>query len=258
MSAIDFQLLDDEKIDDSIIKRDFITIYHQSGFDVNNENSNNNFYFGENHNFIQVGNGYLEFDIKTRKDNNDNFSITFPGHDVIRLLNNASAYTLHDARISTSSGVEIEQNKFVGPKSTVMRLVTQKDGDLSTFFDIIDESEAGIDNSSIKQTPINNHTAYNRCIVRGHLPLEYIFGFCKSFEKITKGLGFELDLRTSNRKRVILYTTLADDYDNVTINYTSLSIPKIIPSPETQVHFDEAISKTFTLSFESWTLTGTP
>ena len=57
MSAEDFQLIDDSKIDDSIIKRDFINIYHQSGVNVNIENSQIKFYFGENHNFIQVGNG---------------------------------------------------------------------------------------------------------------------------------------------------------------------------------------------------------
>ena len=51
--------------------------------------------------------------------------------DLIRLVNNAFAYAIHDARISTSSGVVIEQNKFVGPVSTMKRLVTQKDGDLS-------------------------------------------------------------------------------------------------------------------------------
>ena len=79
-----------------------------------------------------MGNGYLEFDIKYRKDNNDNFSITAPGHDIIRLVNNAFAYTVHDARISTSSRIEIERNKNTGPVSTKMRLVTKKDSDLST------------------------------------------------------------------------------------------------------------------------------
>ena len=68
MSAVDFQLVDDKKTDDSVIKRDFIKIYHQSGADVNNKNSNINFVFGKNHNFVQVGNGYLNFDIKIRKD----------------------------------------------------------------------------------------------------------------------------------------------------------------------------------------------
>ena len=134
-----------------------------------------------------------------------------------------------------------------------MRIVTQKDGDLSTYFDIIDESEAGIDNLSLKQILINNHTADNRSNIRGHLPLEYIFGFAKSFEKITKGLGFELKLRTSNRKRDISFTNLVDDDVNGTINNISLFIPQIIPSPETQVNFNESISKTFTSSYESWT-----
>ena len=60
-----------------------------------------------------------------------------------------------------------------------MRLVTQKDGDLSTYFDIIDKSEAGIDNSSLKQILINSHTPNNRGFIGGHLLFEYIFGFCK-------------------------------------------------------------------------------
>ena len=73
MSAGDFQLIDEEKIDDSIIKRDFIKFYHQSGANVNNENSNIKFYFGENFNFVQVGNGYSEFDIRIRRAIGNNF-----------------------------------------------------------------------------------------------------------------------------------------------------------------------------------------
>ena len=72
-------------------------------------------------------------------------------------------------------------------------------------------------------------------------------------KKIMKGLGFELDLRTSNRKQDILYSTLDDNDVNVTINSISLFIPQLIPSSETQVNFNQAISETFTLSFESWT-----
>ena len=181
MSAEDFQLIDNEKIDDSIIKRDFIKIYHQSGANVDAENSQIKFHFGENHNFIQVGNGYLEFDIRIRRDDGNAFTIVAPGNDIIRLVNNAFAYTIHDARISTSAGVEIEQNKYVGPSSTIMRLITQKDGDLSTYFDVTDESEDKINNSSLKKILIDNHTEANRGLIRGHLPLEYIFGFARSF-----------------------------------------------------------------------------
>ena len=194
MSAEHFQLIDNEKIDDSIIKRDFIKIYHQSGSNVDAENSQIKFYFGENHNFIQVGSGYLEFDLGVSRADGNPFTIVAPGNDIIRLVNNAFAYTIHDARISSSSGVEIEQNKYVGPISTIMRLVTQKDGDLSTYFDIIDESEDGINNSSIKQILIDNYTEANRGLIQGRLPLESIYGFWRSFKKISKGLGFELDL----------------------------------------------------------------
>ena len=35
MSLVDFQLVDDESIDNSIIKRDFIKIYHQQGAQLN-------------------------------------------------------------------------------------------------------------------------------------------------------------------------------------------------------------------------------
>ena len=64
-----------------------------------------------------------------------------------------------------------------------MRLVTEKDGDLSTYFDIIDESEDEINFSSLKKILIDNHTEGNRGLIRGHLPLEFIVGFCKSFKK---------------------------------------------------------------------------
>ena len=135
MSAEVFQLIDIENIDDSIIKRDFIKNYHQSGANVDAENSQIKFYFCENHIFIQVGNGYLEFDIRVRR-NVGPFRIPVidgDPNDISRLVNNELAYISHDARISTSAGVKIEQNKNFGPISTIMRLVTQKDGDLSTY-----------------------------------------------------------------------------------------------------------------------------
>ena len=69
----------------------------------------------------------------------------------------------------------------------------------------IDLNEINI--SSLKKILINNHTEANRGLIRGHLPLQYLFSFARSFIKITKGLGFELDLRTPNRKQDVLYTT---------------------------------------------------
>ena len=82
MSTEDFQLIDDSKIDDSIIKRDFMKIYHQNGAEVNIENQNIKIYFGENLNFIQIGKRYLEIDIDVRTDRTN-----FTNADEIRLVN---------------------------------------------------------------------------------------------------------------------------------------------------------------------------
>ena len=112
--------------------------------------------------------------------------------------------------MSTSAGVEIEQNNKCRPISTVMRLITEKDGDLSACFDLIDETEGEFDNSSLKKILINNHTDANKGLVRDHLPLEYEVVFCIKVKKNNQRSWFELDLRTSKSKRDILYTTLGD------------------------------------------------
>ena len=118
------------------------------------------------------------------------------------MVNNAFAYIFQEGRLSTSAGVEIEHNKNLGNVSTIMRLLTEKDGDLSTYFDKINEADAGINNSTLKKMLINSHTnADNKGKIKANLPLEYIFGFCRTFKKITKGLGFELQLKTSNEKK---------------------------------------------------------
>ena len=67
MSLEDFQLLDNEPLDNSIIKRDFTKIYHRQGDQLNQSDQNIEFIFGENNNYHQIGNAYLEFNITVRK-----------------------------------------------------------------------------------------------------------------------------------------------------------------------------------------------
>ena len=247
MSAEDFQLIDDSKIDDSIIKRDFIKLYHQHGAEVDNKNQNIKFYFGENLNYIQISNSYLEIDITVRKADGTNFTDA----DLIRLVNNALAYVFQEG--STAAGVEIEHNKNLGNVSTIMRLLTQKDGDLSSYFDKNNEAGDGINDSTLKHLLIDSHdNDDNKSKIRANLPLEHIFGFCKTFKKITKGLGFELQLKTSNEKNNILYTTFGGNDVDVTINSIYLYIPSLVPSAEQQQMFNEAIRENFTLSFDAW------
>ena len=249
MSAEDFQLIDDSKIDESIIKRDFIKIYHQHGAEVNNEKQNKKIYFGENLNYIQIGNSYLEIDIEVRKADGTNFA----NADQIRLVNIGLAYVFQEGRLSTSAGTEIEHNKNLGNVSTIMRLLTQKDGDLSSHFDKIGETEAEINNTTLKHMLINCHTNDdNRGKIRANLPLEHIFGFCKTFKKITKELGFELQIKTSAEKQNIIYTTLGGNDIIVTINSIYPFISSLFPSPEQQQQFSESTRQSFTLSFDLW------
>ena len=169
------------------------------------------------------------------------------------MVNNGLSYIFQEGRLSTSAGTEIELNKNLGNVSTIMRILTQKDGDLSSYFDKMDEREAGIANSTLKHLHIDSHTNDdNKGKIRANLPLEHIFGFCKTFKKITKGLGFELQLKTSNEKLNIIYTTLGGNDGNVTINSIYLYIPSLVPSAEQQQIFNKAIRENFKLSFFAW------
>ena len=245
MSLEDFQLIDNEPIDNSIVKRDFTKVYHQSGANLIDVNQNIEFIFGENNNYHQIGNAYLEFDITVR-----NTGGNFTNASVIRLVNNAFAFCFKEATLNTTGGMDIEVNKYIGPVSTIMRMLTSKDGDLSSYFD--KNGESVLDNGNpLKQILINNHPQEaKKGKIKGQLALEHIFGFCKTFKKITKNLGFHLIFKM-NDLQDILFTTIADDI-NVTINSLYLYVPQLIPNTQTQVMFNEAMMNNYTITFDSW------
>ena len=245
MSLEDFQLIDNEPIDDSIVKRDYTKVYHQQGANLNDSNQNVEFLFGENNNYYQIGNAYLEFDITVR-----NTAGNFTDASAIRLVNNAFAYCFSQATLSTTGGMDLEDIKYVSQVSTIMRLLTSKDSDLSSYFDKDGESVINNDNP-LKKILINNHAQeVKKGKIKGHLALEHIFGFCRSFKKITKNLGFHLKFKMNDLQDII-FTTIADDI-NVTINSLYLYVPKLIPSTSTQVMFNEAIMNNYTITFDSW------
>ena len=188
MSLEDFQLLDNKPFDKSIIKRDFLKIYHQQGTQLNQSDQIVEFFFGENNNYHQVGNSYLEFDITIRREDDANFG----NGSRIRLTNNAFAYCFKEARLGITSGSDLDHNKYVGQVSTIMRVLFCKVGDLLPQFDNINEGngDADIDSTSLKKMLIDNHNVtgqeVNKGKIKGHLALENIFVFCKSFKKLQK------------------------------------------------------------------------
>ena len=132
-----------------------------------------------------------------------------------------------------------------------MRALISKDRDFLFHFDKTEESEAEIENTSIRHQLINNHgLTANKGKIKGVLPLEQFFGFYKTFLKITKQLGLHLTLKTVDLQDTI-YTTLGD---NIEVNFDKLFlfVPILVPDAETQIMFIDSIKDSFTLSFDSW------
>ena len=67
MSLEDFQSIDNETIDISVIKRDFIKTYRQQGALLNDLDQNIIFVFGENNDYSQISNAYLQYDKTVKK-----------------------------------------------------------------------------------------------------------------------------------------------------------------------------------------------
>ena len=81
------------------------------------------FIFGENSNYYQIGNAYLQFQSTLRVNGGH---VDDDDIDVIRLVNNASVHLFEKATISTTGGSENEMNKHVGPISTIMKNFNKK------------------------------------------------------------------------------------------------------------------------------------
>ena len=148
MNLEDFQLLDNEIFDNSIVKRDFMKVYHRQGAQLNDSNQNIKFIFGENNNYHQIGNDYLEYDITVQDP-----AAVFDNNIRIRLTNNGLAYIFQEAVLPTTSGSNLEHIKFVGQISTIARVLTGKDGDLLSQFDKFNEGNTNddFDSTSLKK-----------------------------------------------------------------------------------------------------------
>ena len=182
MSLEDFQLIDNETIDNSIITRDFLKIYHQQAADLSDQNIE--FIFGENNNYHQIGNAYVQYEITIEKDVAVAADRVLVNGDAVRLVNHAFDYCFIEAPLRTTGGSDVEHNKYVGQVSTIMRALTSKVGDLLSHFDKIEQSEAEIENTSLHHHLFNNDDLpANKGKIEGQLPLEHIFGFCRTLKE---------------------------------------------------------------------------
>ena len=252
----DFQLLGNKPFDNSIIKRDFTKVCHGQRDQLNQPDQSIEIIFGESNNYHQIGNAYLEFNITARKNDDTNFHY----EDPVRLVNNGFAFCFKEARLSTTIGSDIEINKFCGRVSTILRVIPNKDGDLLSQFDInennipIPERLADLP-PQIRSTPhqkmlFNNHTDANKDKINGYLYIEDFFGFCKTFKKVIKNLGFNIVFKTNDLQNII-FSSMADDII-VTIDNWYLYVPNFLPNVETQVRFNEATQNNYKISFDEY------
>ena len=92
MSLEDFQLLDEESFDNSIVKRDYLRVYHQQDANLKDSDQHVEFIFGENNNYHQIGFAYLEQNIRVQ-----NHAAAFDDNSRIKLTINGLAYVFHEA-----------------------------------------------------------------------------------------------------------------------------------------------------------------
>ena len=159
MNIEDFQLLDKETFDNSITKREFLKVYHQQGAQLNQSDQNNDLIFGENNNYHQIGNAYLEFNTTVRINDTTNFH----NDDPVRLVNNGFDFCFKEARLSTTIGSDIENNIFYGQVSTFMKVISNKDGDLLYQFDNINENDIPVLERLLNLPPQIRDTPHQNC-----------------------------------------------------------------------------------------------
>ena len=132
-------------------------IHHQQAANLYDFHQNIEFKIREKIVYHQIGNAYLQNQLKREKDVALAVKRGLVNGDVIRLVNNALAYCFKEARLSTTGGSDIEHNIYLGQNSTITRALTGKNGDLLSHFDKILEPLAEIENTSLKQLFVNNH-----------------------------------------------------------------------------------------------------
>ena len=102
------QSIDNETIDKSFIKGDFVKTNHQEATKLNDFDQNIEIIFAEKNTYHQIGNAYLQYEMTKEKDVANAADKILVDGDVIRLVKKAFAFCLEEARLSTTGGSDIE------------------------------------------------------------------------------------------------------------------------------------------------------
>ena len=188
MSAGGFHLMDEIIFDNFILKKRFSEIYHQQ---TAIQNVFDKFFlsFVKNHNYYQIVNAYRQFEITIEK---DRCHVEDDNTYVIRLVKDAFAHFFKETTIMASGRSEIEVKKYVGPGPTFMRVLSRKNGAVSSYFGNINEDN--INKKSLNELLSDNNTnGAHKGKIFGPLPLEHSFGFFITYKKVRKSSSFHIN-----------------------------------------------------------------
>ena len=104
---------------------------------------------------------FIEFDITVRK----NDTTKFHNDDPIRLVSNGYAFCFKEARLCLTIGSDNEHNKICGQISTIMKVISNKDGDLISQFDNINENDIPVVEGLLNLPPQTRDTPHQKMLI---------------------------------------------------------------------------------------------
>ena len=94
-----------------------------------------------------------------------------------------------------------------------------------------------MNSNSFSDRLINSHSeAVHKSKSEGQSPSEHIFGFRKTFKKITKNLGFDLTFKTADLQK-FLFTSIPNEIE-INTNSLYLYVLVLVSDNNTQVMFN--------------------
>ena len=83
-------------------------------------------------------------------------------------MKNPYAFCFKEVRLSTTIDSDIERNKFCGQVSTIMKVISIKDGDLLSQFHNIKENGIPVLERSLNLPPQSRDTPHQKMLLNNH------------------------------------------------------------------------------------------
>ena len=83
-------------------------------------------------------------------------------------MNIPYAFSFNEVRLSTTSGSDIEHNKFGDQVSTILKVISNKDGDIISHIDKFNENDIPVPKRLLKPPPQISDTPHQEMLINNH------------------------------------------------------------------------------------------